>query len=163
VTLTGYAQEHKSIDWVRREFLNIETMRDIEHILEVPTSGSNPLDGDLIRAYQAAATCMKATYEFSPVSKLKYFYQGKKELEKLIRQQKQVENVYLRLMIQLNVPGFLNYDKNIEEDLAYLHSYLPQASLDKDYKRMMLSGLKESIDDEELKNSLELMALDQYN
>ena len=108
----------------------------------------------LIEAYQATATCMLAEYDLSPMSKLKYFNEGKKKLEELITIKKGVENVYLRLLLQLNVPRILSYYKNIEEDVAYLESSLATAPIDVSYKYAMIKNLISVAKKNELKEVL---------
>jgi hypothetical protein len=97
---------------------------------------------------------MMAEYVFSPIKKLKYFNQGKTSLEQLIAEEKSVENVYLRLLIQLNIPRLLNYYKNIDEDIAFLEAELPAAKIDVDYKYTMIRNLVTLADKNELKEVL---------
>ena len=108
----------------------------------------------MIKAYQAAGICMMANYVNSPVSKLKYFNKGKNNLEELIEEGKEVENVYLRLLLQLNVPGMLSYNKNIEEDVAFLDSTLAKSSIDVFYKKLMIENLVSVAKKETLKEAL---------
>jgi len=97
---------------------------------------------------------MMANYVFSPKSKLNYFNQGKAELEELIEDSKDVEKVYLRLLIQLNVPKILNYYKNIKGDIQYLHDHMAKAQIEDDFKYMMIENLISITKKEELKKAL---------
>ena len=97
---------------------------------------------------------MMAEYVFSPIKKLKYFNQGKTNLEQLIAEQRSVEKVYLRLLIQLNIPRLLNYYKNIDEDIAYIEAELPTAKIDVDYKYTMIRNLVTLADKDEIKEVL---------
>ena len=110
----GKAQENTFLETIRLDFQEIKNEDDIEKILAFEYDNVLETELEMIKAYQAAGTCMMANYVFSPISKLKYFNEGKKHLEKLISKSKEVENVYLRLLIQLNVPRSLNYHKNIK-------------------------------------------------
>lgn len=62
-----------------------------------------------------------ANHVFSPISKLKTFREGKKNIEKAIK--KEPENVelrFIRLSVQKNAPSFLGYKSNINEDSAFI-------------------------------------------
>ena len=147
------AQESFSLDRVRQDFQDIDSEEDIERIIAISIDTDQP-DASTAKAYQAASTCMLAEYVFSPIRKLKYFNQGKTSLEELIAEQKSVENVYLRLLIQLNIPRLLNYYKNIDQDIAYLEAELPMAKIDVDYKYTMIRNLVTLADKDELKEVL---------
>ena len=147
------AQDAVSIYELREVFQQIHSEEDIEKIIELPIDPEDP-NGLNARAYQAASTCMMAEYVFSPIKKLKYFNQGKTFLENLIAEQKSAENVYLRLLIQLNSPRILNYHENIEEDIAFLETELPKAKIDVDYKYTMIRNLVTLSDEDEVKEAL---------
>ncbi len=147
------AQEPVSLDQMRHSFQEISSEEDIQYIIDMPVDAQDP-DAAVVRAYQAASTCMMAEYVFSPIKKLKYFNQGKTSLENLIAERKSVENVYLRLLIQLNIPRLLNYYKNVDEDIAFLESRLPAAKIDVEYKYNMIRNLVTLADKDELKEVL---------
>ncbi len=123
VNLMSNAQENTALEMIRSEFQEIKNEADIENLLafenknvkedelqyDQSISGSRNLyDGKL---------CVLSHFE------IKILQSGKKDLEELISKGKEVENVYLRLLLQLNVPRMLNYHKNIEEDMAFLESF----------------------------------------
>lgn len=141
VTLSSVARNNNDLDTIRSQFQVIESEEDIEKIILFETDSLNSSEDQMIKAYKAAATCMMANYVFSPKSKLKYFNEGKKELEALISSAKKVENVYLRLLLQLNVPKVLNYNENIEEDVAFLEEHMAASEIDVDYKNLMIQNL----------------------
>ena len=149
----GRAQDKVSIDQVRQGFQEIGSEDDIQKIIEMPIDSQDP-NASTARAYQAASTCKMAEYVFSPIKKLKYFNQGKNSLESLIEERKSVEKVYLRLLIQLNIPRLLSYYKNIEEDVAYLEAELPAAKIDVDYKYTMIRNLVTLAEKDEIKEVL---------
>jgi hypothetical protein len=148
------AQESDLLIKMRSEFQEINSEADIKKILDFNLENIDINDQQLIEAYQATATCMLAEYDLSPMSKLKYFNEGKKKLEELITIKKGVENVYLRLLLQLNVPRILSYYKNIEEDVAYLESSLATAPIDVSYKYAMIKNLISVAKKNELKEVL---------
>lgn len=154
VNLIGRAQENTSLKKIRLEFQEIQNEDDIEKILAFDYKNAKESEQEMIKAYQAAGICMMANYVNSPVSKLKYFNKGKNNLEELIEEGKEVENVYLRLLLQLNVPGMLSYNKNIEEDVAFLDSTLAKSSIDVFYKKLMIENLVSVAKKETLKEAL---------
>lgn len=154
LNLMSNAQENTALEMVRLEFQEIKNEADIEKLLAFEAKNAKEDELQLIKAYQAAGTCMMANYVSSAVSKLKYFKAGKKDLEELILKGKEVENVYLRLLLQLNVPRLLNYRKNIEEDMAYLESSLAKAPIDVSYKKTMIENLVSVAKKQEVKEVL---------
>jgi hypothetical protein len=146
-------QESPLLDELREKFQAIDSEEDIEQIIGLSIDPNDP-DAPTARAYQATSTCMMADYVFSPIKKLKYFNKGKADLEELIAEQKTVEKVYLRLLLQLNIPKFLNYHKNIDEDLAYLEAELPGAKIDVEYKDIMIQNLVTLANENEVKETL---------
>jgi hypothetical protein len=154
VTLLSQAQENTGLMKMRSEFQEISSEADIKKFLDFEYENTDVNEIQLIEAYQATATCMLANYVFSPVSKLKYFNEGKEKLEELILARKGVENVYLRLLLQLKVPQILSYYKNIEEDVAYLESSLAAAPIELSYKYAMIKNLVSLAKKNELKEVL---------
>ena len=153
-SFSGYeVQDFVSMDRLRQNFQEIKSEDDIEQIMKLSIDSTDP-SARTAKAYQAASTCMMAQYGFSPIKKLKYFNEGKSSLEKLISEHKTAENVYLRLMIQLNSPRILNYYNNIDEDIAYLKAELPGAKIDVDYKYTMIRNLVTLADKDEVKEVL---------
>lgn len=76
--------------------------------------------------YYGAYLAIWANHVWNPMDKLSTFKKGKKELENAIKEDhNNVELRFLRLSIQSNVPGILNYDQNIKTDLAFIkdHKY----------------------------------------
>lgn len=72
-----------------------------------------PLD----HGYWSIALFIHAKSSYSPFDKIKYFKSGKKMLDAAINSDVScVELRYLRFCVQTNVPFFLNYSGNIEED-----------------------------------------------
>lgn len=148
------AQESESLKTLRAEFQKVDSEEDIDKILAFNVGGFGQGEQQLVNAYQAAGTCMMANYVFSPKSKLNYFNQGKAQLEDLIEESKDVEKVYLRLLIQLNVPKILNYHKNIEGDIQYLHDHMAKAQIEDAFKYMMIENLISITKKEEFKKAL---------
>ncbi len=148
------AQENSSLGVIRSNFQEISSEEDIKKIQNFAVDSAEVSEQQIIKAYQAAGTCMLANYVFSPMSKLKYFNQGKKQLDELIFAEKEVENIYLRLLLQLNVPKTLNYHDDIENDISYLSGNLTEADIESSYKKTMIKNLVSITKNKELKDTL---------
>lgn len=72
-------------------------------------------------AYEGALNMVQAKHMFLPTSKYASFKKGKTQLEAQIQANpSNIEFRYLRLIIQANVPSFLNYSSNQNEDKSFL-------------------------------------------
>jgi len=81
----------------------------------------NDQSAPVLVCYKGVAEMIQAKYVFSPVSKWSSFKKGKKLIEaSLLRDTAGIEMRYLRFTIQTNLPGFLGYKHNIEEDKKFL-------------------------------------------
>lgn len=154
VTLMLSSQNKNDIELIRKSFQEIKNEDDIDSILAFRTKGPEGSEMNIIRAYQGAAQCMMANYVFSSISKLKNFNQGKTLLEESIEEDKSVENVYLRLLIQLNVPGILGYYKNIDGDILFLGEHLSSSTIDITYKNLIIQSLVSVAKNKEQKDAL---------
>jgi len=96
----------------------------------------------LLYGYKACATMMMAQFVFNPFSKLSYFKKGKNMLESAIAADPgNVELRLLRFCTQLDIPSFLGYNDNINEDKKILISSLAMIK-DKELKMMIAENLK---------------------
>ncbi|PKH49437.1 hypothetical protein CXF68_01490 [Tenacibaculum sp. Bg11-29] len=78
-----------------------------------------------IQGYVISLKMKQAKYKFLPWSKLIVFKKEKKKLENLISKfPKNVHLRYVRLVIQENLPGILNYSSQINSDKEFLKKYL---------------------------------------
>ena len=94
--------------------------------------------------YIASATMLQARYTLFPHKKLKYFYSGKKMLEAYImKYPDDIEGRYVRLITQMNTPGFLNYRKNISEDRIFMENNIDKSELSIDYKNRIIETISE--------------------
>lgn len=79
----------------------------------------------LEEGYLGATLMVQAQYEFWPLQKLASFTKGKTLLEAAIQQQpNETELRYLRYIIQVESPSFLNYRTALKEDREHLLSAL---------------------------------------
>jgi hypothetical protein len=96
----------------------------------------------VIIGYGAIAEMIRAKSSISPFEKIRYFKVGRNKLEASIRADYySVELRYLRFCIQTNIPFFLNYSSNIEEDKRHIlnhWSYLTDTDLKQRIKIYMM-------------------------
>lgn len=72
-------------------------------------------------AYLGSLQAVWANHVINPISKLKTFKNGKKNLEKAAEMKpNNIEIRFLRLSVQKNAPSFLGYNKEIEEDTDFI-------------------------------------------
>jgi len=82
-------------------------------------------DLPILYGYKGMSELMICYHAFNPIVKLKYFYRGIHKLDKAIEDDKNnVELHYLRFSVQCNVPAFINYRSNIDEDKQIVINYL---------------------------------------
>ena len=78
----------------------------------------------LFLAYLGALQTIWANHVFSPMSKLKTFNQGKKNIEKAVSSDKDNAEIrFIRLSVQKNAPSFLGYNSMIKTDEAFLKTH----------------------------------------
>ncbi|MEP2274145.1 MAG: hypothetical protein ABJH98_01745 [Reichenbachiella sp.] len=83
-----------------------------------------------IQAYRGLSMTLMAEHVFSPFSKLSYFYEGRDLIDQSIEEKpNNPELRYIRLIVQLNAPGFLGYNESIAEDLDLFVTMFDQTSL----------------------------------
>lgn len=93
------------------------------------TSKADKFDNPVLYGYAAAAEFMKAQYLFLPTSKLKSVDTGRDMLEAVIKvHPNNCELRFIRLSIQKELPFFIDYKSNIEEDQLYLNTYCSELS-----------------------------------
>ena len=96
----------------------------------------------LIKGYRGCFYFIKCQFIKNPFKKIKYFVQGKELLESAIKEDPQsVELKFLRYSIQKNLPRFLLYDKNLENDLRYVKNNISKIK-DKKEQEFITKNLK---------------------
>ncbi|PHR44589.1 MAG: hypothetical protein COA32_14430 [Fluviicola sp.] len=86
-------------------------------------------DEVLYTAYNGASEVILSKYIDGSMEKLKYFKQGAKKIDKAVDQDEMnIEVRFVRLVIQMNTPEFLNYNENIDEDKEYLLNHYSNCS-----------------------------------
>lgn len=123
---------------VRDQFPNIESLRQANKFLDALKNDSSP---EAV-GYIAAMILMKSRYEKGPFTKLKFFKQGKKILDRDIsKYPKIIEIRYIRFLMQKQIPKFLGYNKNIEEDFNVICNNLEASNLKNSFKIKMLNTM----------------------
>lgn len=148
LSLPSIAQESKELLQVRTHFQGMMGEQEVKRLMNWPNKNSTS-DSLRIEAYKAVATCMMAEYPWSPIRKLGYFRKGTRMLESIIEQDRNVENVYLRLLIQLKAPEILDYNQQVLEDLTFLKKAMSEAQVSEAYKEIMILNLKELLKEQE--------------
>lgn len=109
-------------------------------LLAEVTESSSPL----LIGYKGAAEMMQAKYAWSPISKVKRFNNGKHLIETAVKKAPDhLEIRFLRLAIQTNLPAFLNYNDDIQNDKKFVLSNLKN-SKDKTLKQNIVKYLSTS-------------------
>lgn len=108
------------LDEVRTNYNKLAADKELckKMILELEETKNN---SDIHLAYLGGLQAIWANHVFSPISKLKTFNKGKKNIEKAI--EKEPDNVelrFIRLSVQKNAPSFLGYQSNIKEDIEFI-------------------------------------------
>ena len=143
--LTGMAPisilGQNDLEYFRETFHQMETREEHEAFFNVEIETQAEADRNVIMAYKGVCQSMMAKFAFSPFTKMKYFKEGTSLLEKSIETDANVENIYLRLLTQLNTPRMLSYRENIPEDILFLQHNMVESNLPLKEKRKMLTSL----------------------
>ena len=71
--------------------------------------------------YHAIAILLQSKFTFNPIHKIKWFIEGKEQLEKVISlYPNDIELRFLRFCVQDGTPAILDYKLNMEEDSQFI-------------------------------------------
>ncbi len=129
------------LDSIRNRFKNAKSENDFQWILNYKVKETDSNIVNTINAYKAVSKSAMAQYVFNPYSKFKYFFDGRDELEETISKNMEVENIFLRSVVQLSIPKFLGYSDEIESDLKFLKENLPNAKVPLDIKKFIIETI----------------------
>lgn len=102
---------------IDKEFHEIASKTEEQAFIERYKNDSSPE----VMAYICSLRMKKAEYSWNPWRKYRIFQREKEALEDLVRSFPDCIQVrYIRLLIQEKLPAFLGYNKNIQEDTAFL-------------------------------------------
>lgn len=114
---------------------NLSATMLLDKAAKIPTA--------VAQGYKGIAYMMMARQAWNPVSKWSYFNKGKHTLEKAIKADpSNTELRYLRFSVQTNLPSFLRYSGNIEEDEQFIRTHLQQLA-DEDLKMRVQAYLNQ--------------------
>jgi hypothetical protein len=121
---SAFGQQNSSVmqlEKVREQFFGMKNEKDgalnLYFRLKPLDLSTNPL----LKAYRGAASAASAGSVEGVYRKLQYFNTGKSELEEAVKASPSNPEIrFLRLATQVNAPGFLGYNKDIESDKKML-------------------------------------------
>lgn len=123
------------IEDIRNNFLNVTTIKEADNYILI-LEKSNIKEA---KAYKAAMLLLKAKFAFFPFNKWSYFKNGSELLDSTIAtNSKNVEMRYIRFLFQSEIPKFLGYHKNIEQDYNFIINNIINCSLPLKFKHTML-------------------------
>lgn len=126
------------LDDVRNKFPEIISEKQVDYYL---TSLENEKSTES-RGYFAAMLFMKSKYVVSPIKKYNSFKKGKTILDNIIKENKSnIEIRYLRFIFQNQLPNFLNYNANIDEDFLAITKGIENYNLETKFKKNMLKNM----------------------
>jgi len=114
-------QANDNIIMIRNLFYSATKSADsanllVEKLQTVTTNSKAELIG-----YKGMSNLMICYHSYNPYTKYKNFINGKNLLEQAINKDpNNIELRFLRLSVQLNVPSFLGYSSNINEDKLFI-------------------------------------------
>lgn len=101
--------------------------------LKTAEAGKEPL----FYGYRGVATMMMANHLGNPLRKLSHFKEGRQMLEEAIsKAPKNLELRFLRLSVQTEAPGFLNYNQDIRSDRSFVNAAM-DGTQDEELKQMI--------------------------
>lgn len=133
-----FAEVSGPIDEVRNQFLEVSSLEQVDSFIKIlEKNPSVEAEG-----YYATMLLMKSKFVKFPITKYNYFKKGKKQLDSLINNNKNnVEIRYLRFLLQSEMPKFLGYYKNIENDYWLIINGIEASKLKSDFKIKILNNM----------------------
>jgi hypothetical protein len=117
-SLAGNSQ---SLIQIREQFYRAQVSGESADSFYSKTQSVTANASALMIGYKGMASFMLCNYSYNPYSKLKYFNEGKNLLDKAISMSSDnTELRFLRYTIQKNVPSFLGYNSNLNEDKQFV-------------------------------------------
>jgi len=151
MNVSCYAQEVSSMLELRKLFYKATVVES--YVAKTEAYISENKKQDPFDAYSSMLVFMKAKYVLNPYTKLSLVKKGRKQMEAAIKlHPNNIENRFLRLVIQTKLPGFLGYNDHKTEDKKYILNNF-NANTDKDLKARIKLYFKENkmLSDEEYK------------
>ena len=149
-----------NLEYFREKFHSSNSLDDLQKIINLQPVESSETELQTIHAYKAVSETMLAEHTFSVFSKLKYFNNGSRKLDSIIGQNPNVENRYLRLLVQLNVPRMLNYYEMIDEDIDFIDQHLNNEITSRKFKNLFIETLLKATSDQDLQIKISKIKID---
>jgi hypothetical protein len=120
LTIISPTSNAHSIDELRKTFqLAVESSSVTDKLSSELSKITKP--DAVTLAYIASVEALKAKHTWNPMSKLQYMENHKKIMTEAVRKSpNNLEIRYLRFNVQYNVPAYLGYSGNIEEDKKFI-------------------------------------------
>ena len=126
------------IEEIRNNFLNVTSIKEADNYIQL-LEKSNLKEAN---TYKAALLLMKAKFAFFPFNKWSYFKNGSELLDISIESDPtNIEMRYIRFLFQSEIPNFLGYHKNIQQDYNLIIHNIINSSLPLKFKRTMLNKM----------------------
>jgi len=123
---------------VREQFPNITSEEQADAFIAI----LNDYNTAEAKGYIAAMNFMKSRFVSFPFTKLKYFKIGKKQLDEVIDDNPaNIEMRYIRYLMQKEIPQFLGYYENINEDFNLILNGIESSDLATSIKIKMVSNM----------------------
>ncbi|WP_298368725.1 hypothetical protein [uncultured Lutibacter sp.] len=133
-----FSQPISNVDRVRNKFPNIVSKDQADAFIMELKNDNSPES----KAYIAAMIFMKSRFVKFPFTKMKYFKEGKNLLdETILKNPENIEIRYIRFLMQKEIPSFLGYDKNINEDFEVILNGVTIGRLNLDLKLKILHNM----------------------
>lgn len=133
-----FSQPISNVDRVRNKFPNIVSKDQADAFIMELKNDNSPES----KAYIAAMIFMKSRFVKFPFTKMKYFKEGKNLLdETILKNPENIEIRYIRFLMQKEIPSFLGYDKNINEDFEVILNGVTISRLNLDLKLKILHNM----------------------
>ena len=134
----NFSSTISGLDTIRNDFPNINSLEQAERSLKELEKNEDITS----KGYYAAMLFMKSKYVKFPLTKLKYFKKGKLLLDDLaFNHQNNIEIRYIRFLLQSEMPNFLGYNKNLEEDYLMIIEGVEPFNLNRNFKLKMLNNM----------------------
>tara|TARA_R110001583_G_scaffold111032_2_gene260078 strand:- start:11918 stop:12418 length:501 start_codon:yes stop_codon:yes gene_type:complete len=126
------------VEEVRNTFPKITSIEQVNYFIKLLEENETVE----AKSYTAVMFFMKSKLVKFPLTKYKYFKKGKKQLDSLINSNKNnVEIRYLRFLLQSEMPKFLGYHRNIENDYLLIINGIESSNLKRDFKIKILNNM----------------------
>ena len=155
--MTNGACAQNDLGRFRRLFHEATKKKHLEAIIQMKLEACESANANVYYAYKAASVVRLAKYVINPLSKLKYFKSGTNLLDEIIRKDTHLEIIYIRLLIQLSVPSFLNYHAAIEDDLSFIRNHLRYSDLDFEDRELFKNSLYRAAKNDYLRDNIRLI------